>query len=104
MAGHRVAWMPCRCLTRPEPNSYYLSMKRIVFLPLLFMASFLSAAPKIITSYYLSLFETPKYAEGFTHFEYVNPDAPKGGTRREWAQGTYDSFNAFPTRGVAGAA
>ena len=70
---------------------------------LLGAASLLSAAPKVISSYYLSLFDKPKYAEGFTHFDYVNPDAPKGGTLRQWVQGTYDSFNAFATRGVAAA-
>ena len=29
-----------------------------------------------------SLTEAPKYAEGFSHFDYVNPDAPEGGTVR----------------------
>ena len=77
-------------------------MKRYAFLFLLFIAaSFLAAAPRTISSYYLSLFDTPKYAAGFTHFEYVNPDAPRGGTLRQWETGTYDNFNAFATRGVA---
>ena len=29
----------------------------------------------------------PKYEEGFTHLDYVNPDAPKGGTVRFGAYG-----------------
>jgi microcin C transport system substrate-binding protein len=41
----------------------------------------------------LSLFGDVKYPAGFKHFEYVNPDAPKGGTVREVAIGTYDNFN-----------
>jgi microcin C transport system substrate-binding protein len=41
----------------------------------------------------LSLFGEPHYAAGFKHFEYVNPAAPKGGTVRQVAFGTYDNFN-----------
>ena len=63
----------------------------------------LGAAPRVINSYYLSLHDKPRYPEGFAHFDYVNPGAPKGGTLRQWVQGTYDSFNAFATRGVAAA-
>jgi microcin C transport system substrate-binding protein len=41
----------------------------------------------------LSLFGSLKYPAGFKHFDYVNPDAPKGGTVREVAIGTFDNFN-----------
>jgi microcin C transport system substrate-binding protein len=34
-----------------------------------------------------------KYPPGFRHFDYVNPEAPKGGTVRLGAQGTFDNFN-----------
>ncbi len=34
-----------------------------------------------------------KYPAGFAHFDYVNPDAPKGGLVRLGVQGTFDSFN-----------
>ncbi len=34
-----------------------------------------------------------KYPAGFKHFDYVNPNAPKGGVVRLGAQGTFDSFN-----------
>jgi microcin C transport system substrate-binding protein len=40
-----------------------------------------------------------KYQPGFAHFDYVNPAAPKGGTVRLAAIGTYDSFNSFIPRG-----
>ena len=43
----------------------------------------------------LSLLGEPKYPAGFPHFDYVNPDAPKGGLVRFGAQGTFDSFNLF---------
>nr|WP_246504782.1 extracellular solute-binding protein [Microvirga antarctica] len=40
-----------------------------------------------------ALLDTPKYPPGFKHFDYVNPDAPKGGLVRLGAQGAFDSFN-----------
>ena len=40
-----------------------------------------------------------KYPASFTHFEYTNPAAPKGGTVRLNAVGTFDSFNSFIVKG-----
>jgi microcin C transport system substrate-binding protein len=41
----------------------------------------------------LSLFGDIKYPEGFKRFDYVNPDAPKGGLVRQLEIGTFDNFN-----------
>ena len=41
----------------------------------------------------LSLFGELKYPPGFKHFDYVNPHAPKGGSVRLNAFGTFDNFN-----------
>jgi microcin C transport system substrate-binding protein len=41
----------------------------------------------------LSLFGELKYPSGFKHFDYVNPSAPKAGTVRMIAFGTFDNFN-----------
>jgi microcin C transport system substrate-binding protein len=41
----------------------------------------------------LSLFGNVKYPVGFTRFDYVNPDAPKAGSLRRVAIGTFDNFN-----------
>ncbi len=41
----------------------------------------------------LSLFGDIKYPAGFKRFDYVNPDAPKGGAVRELEIGTFDNFN-----------
>lgn len=41
------------------------------------------------------------YPPDFRHFDYVNPEAPKGGTIRMPAFGNYDNFTAFLDRGVA---
>ncbi len=41
----------------------------------------------------LSLFGELKYPSGFKHFDYVNPNAPRGGLVRQVAIGTFDNFN-----------
>lgn len=35
----------------------------------------------------------PKYPPDFAHFDYVNPDAPKGGSVRLWAYGSFETLN-----------
>ncbi|WFS00815.1 extracellular solute-binding protein [Rhizobium tumorigenes] len=40
-----------------------------------------------------------KYAPGFKHFDYVNPDAPKGGDLKLSADGTFDTFNPVLKKG-----
>ncbi len=40
-----------------------------------------------------------KYPADFRHFDYVNPDAPKGGRVKQATTGTFDSFNPFIVRG-----
>lgn len=41
-----------------------------------------------------------KYKDGFTHFDYVNPDAPKGGILKQYAIGSFDSVNPFIVKGT----
>ncbi len=60
------------------------------------------AAPEIITSHGISSFGDLKYPPDFKHFDFVNPDAPKGGTmslRGTGASQTFDSLNAFILKG-----
>ncbi|MDR0806186.1 MAG: extracellular solute-binding protein [Enterobacteriaceae bacterium] len=47
----------------------------------------------------LSLLGTPKYPKDFQHFDYANPDAPKGGQITLPVIGTYDNFNRYALRG-----
>lgn len=51
----------------------------------------------------LSLLGTPKYPDDFKRFDYVNPEAPRGGLVRFGRDGTYDSFNFIIPRGTAAA-
>ena len=53
-----------------------------------------------VSSHALSMYGDIKYGADFEHFEYVNPNAPKGGHVRLAAIGTYDSFNPFIIKGV----
>ena len=63
-----------------------------------------AAAPEAAHSGYgLSLFGELKYPPDFTHFDYVNPSAPKGGAMRFAAIGTFDTLNPFIIKGVPAA-
>jgi microcin C transport system substrate-binding protein len=48
----------------------------------------------------LSTFGDLKYPADFKHFDYVNPQAPKGGTVRLRDIGTFDNLNPFIIKGV----
>jgi len=58
--------------------------------------------PLVHRSHAIAMHGEPKYGPDFTHFDYVNPDAPKGGTLRLAERGTFDSFNRFIPKGTAG--
>lgn len=55
----------------------------------------------------LSAYSQPKYPRGFSHFEYANPQAPKGGQLRLGnpdRRTSFDKFNPFTVKGSAPAA
>jgi len=59
-------------------------------------------ADAVQTSYGLSAFGDLKYSRDFKHFDYVNPDAPKGGSLRTTsvlASQTFDSLNSYILKG-----
>ena len=62
-----------------------------------------SADSPVKTLYSISLLGEPKYPADFKHFDYVNPDAPKGGELKRAAIGSFDSFNPFIIKGQAAA-
>jgi microcin C transport system substrate-binding protein len=49
----------------------------------------------------LAMYGKPKYSENFSHFDYVNPDAPKRGKITYGATGTFDSLNPYLLKGVS---
>ena len=48
----------------------------------------------------IAMHGAPKYPPNFTHFDYANPAAPKGGKVRLHANGTFDSLNPYILKGV----
>ena len=56
-----------------------------------------STTPKVVHA--IAMHGTAKYGPDFSHFDYVNPNAPKGGSLRMAQQGTFDSFHAFIPKG-----
>lgn len=71
-----------------------------VILALVTLASSSVAETRIFERVHaIAMHGAPKYPAGFTHFDYVNPDAPKGGSLRLSASGTFDSFNANIPKG-----
>lgn len=48
----------------------------------------------------LSAFGDLKHPPGFAHFDYVNPNAPKGGELRTWELDSFDNFNPLILKGV----
>ena len=71
-------------------------------------AALLAAGPAVAdavqTTHGLSAFGDLKYSPDFKHFDYVNPDAPKGGsiaTTSVRANQTFDTLNAYIRRGDA---
>ncbi len=51
----------------------------------------------------IALHGEPKYSADFKHLDFVNPDAPKGGTLKLHSTGTFDSLNPFIVKGVPAA-
>jgi len=75
--------------------------KRLPTIAALVLGALVSAAAQVTISSSLAMHGTPKYPAGFARFDYVNPDAPKGGILRQSVIGTYDNFNRFADRGVS---
>lgn len=70
------------------------------------MTSFFCIAgeePKVIHSHGFSLYGELNYPADFAHYDYVNPNAPKGGELVLHSLGTFDSLNPFILKGVTAA-
>ncbi|MFQ5437387.1 MAG: extracellular solute-binding protein [Paracoccaceae bacterium] len=72
-----------------------------LMIALFLLAMPLSAQEKIIKSHGISTFGELKYGPDFKHFDYVNPNAPKGGEFSTWGFGTFDSLSPYILKGQA---
>ena len=61
-----------------------------------------SGSEEIIRSHGYSFFGDLQYPPDFTHFDYVNPDAPKGGEISLSTRGTFDGMNRYASKGRPG--
>lgn len=61
------------------------------------------AEQEVIKAHGVSTFGELKYDADFPHFDYVNPEAPKGGEYSSWAFGTFDSLSPYIIKGNAAA-
>lgn len=62
-----------------------------------------SGEQPVFRAHAIAMHGDPKYGPDVTHFDYVNPNAPKGGMLRLSASGTFDTFNPFNAKGTPGA-
>lgn len=60
------------------------------------------ASQAVYKSHAIAMHGEPKYGGDFTHFDYVNPNAPKGGSLRLSTTGTFDTFNSYNSKGTSG--
>ena len=71
-------------------------LKRLAFVSIFLLHQIVAvAAPSIALGY------SPKYSTHFKHFDYVNPNAPKGGKIILPGFGNFDSFNPYILKGVS---
>ena len=84
----------------PLPHFAWIASSRVAaFL----VIALLGTSGEAFAAQGIAQYGKPKYADGFAHFDYVNPNAPRGGTltlpnpdRRT----SFDKFNPFTLRGV----
>ncbi|MGE0668565.1 MAG: extracellular solute-binding protein [Sphingomonadales bacterium] len=72
-----------------------MPIRLLAVLALLVAAPVAAAAPM----HGIAMHGEPKYKAGFSHTDYVNPDAPKGGRLVMSKAGSFDSLNPFIIRG-----
>ena len=85
-----------RRLHRPESLTMRL---RYLLLVAVCWALPAAAQEHIYSGHGIAMHGDLKYGPDFKHFDYVNPDAPKGGELQLAALGTFDSFNPFIIKG-----
>jgi len=76
-------------------------MRGLLLFSLLFFP--LSANAEIVKKSSIAMHGTPKYESAFSHFDYTDPNAPKGGILKNSAIGTFDSLNPFIIKGTSAA-
>lgn len=91
---HNISSITLFCLLLP-----------LILIPINAVKAADSAQPVIHKAHGIAMHGQPKYPANFTHFNYANPDAPKGGTFKHATVSSsgFDSLNPFIVKGVAAA-
>src|SRR5690554_7911371 len=97
----------CRCASRSSRlwilSACFLWIVCLMRVFLFFIAAVLfspSIYASLVTKHGYAQFEQLKYDAQFTHFDWVNPHAPKGGSVRLMAFGTFDTLNPYTLKGT----
>jgi microcin C transport system substrate-binding protein len=91
----------CRAAARPAHPATAILL--LVAMAVTLLMPGLAAAQETVRSHGWAIHGDLKYGPDFTHFDYVNPDAPKDGLVVYGVPGTFDSLNPFITSGTPGA-
>lgn len=107
MAQKRGSYDACNALWFPA-SALVRRMKKILNAVLLGASCALAclSGADALAAHAFSLYDTPRYGPDFSHFDYVNPDAPKGGElflANPDRRTSFDKFNPFSLKGVAAA-
>lgn len=86
----------------PPTEDNNLAMFARICLILITFMSLNGQAQAVKESHSFAIIGEPKYPDGFTHFAYANPAAPKGGSITLASIGTFDNFNRYALRGNPG--
>jgi microcin C transport system substrate-binding protein len=81
----------------------FLIFLGVLFITVTFGLSIATPVNSRLGTHGLSMYGDMKYGPDFEHFEYVNPNAPKGGSVKLATIGTFDSLNPFILKGLPAA-
>ncbi len=95
--------MTAKIIANRETNRRRILRSACLALSLLVMLLYSGTTQAQQPSNGIALHGQPKYGNDFKHFDYINPDAPKGGELRLAEIGTYDSLNPYILKGVPAA-
>lgn len=95
--------MQTRFLVRADTGAAHFKPMMLLPFAILLLAwmAAVAYANDTIKAHGISTFGELKYPEGFAHFDYVNPQAPKGGSFSTWGFGTFDSLSPYILKGNA---
>lgn len=88
-------------MNNSSARSYITPLKLACLSLLLLGWATAAAAADLPGEHAHSIYGEPKYPAGFDHFDYVNPNAPKGGSLRRYVVGNFDSLNPWITKGTS---